>query len=99
MSDRCATILFGRLTHIDIPLYYQTLGEKYTQVYTNVLAIIVESALPFGILSFIFVILYGVHNTAQNLFIPILAQVKVRRTPDAPFISITLLIYDHSKSV
>ncbi|KAI0362156.1 hypothetical protein OH77DRAFT_25099 [Trametes cingulata] len=52
------------------------LGADHARVYTSVLAITIESALLYGIVSFIFVVLYGLQNTAENLFIPLLVQVE-----------------------
>ncbi|EMD34961.1 hypothetical protein CERSUDRAFT_116481 [Gelatoporia subvermispora B] len=53
-----------------------TLGRQYGQMYTGIAAMIVESALPYALVSFIFVVLYGLNNTAANLFIPLVSQVQ-----------------------
>jgi hypothetical protein len=53
------------------------IGSEHGQLYTSVTAIIVESALPNAIFSFIFLILYGMQNTAENLIITPLLQIQV----------------------
>ncbi|TFK55495.1 hypothetical protein OE88DRAFT_626895 [Heliocybe sulcata] len=53
-----------------------TLGNEYGETYTSIAAMVVESALPYALVSLVFVILYGMQNTAANLFIPLLAQVE-----------------------
>ncbi|KAG6817220.1 hypothetical protein H0H87_011578 [Tephrocybe sp. NHM501043] len=57
------------------------LGEEYAKPYAMIASIIVEAALPFAILSIILLALFGGHNTAQNLFVPLLVQVEVRKVP------------------
>ncbi|KAL7283431.1 hypothetical protein ACG7TL_002861 [Trametes sanguinea] len=52
------------------------LGREHAKAYTSLLAITVESAVLYGVISFVFIILYGIHNTAENLFIPLLVQVE-----------------------
>ncbi|KAF8076135.1 hypothetical protein FPV67DRAFT_1664435 [Lyophyllum atratum] len=52
------------------------LGDEYARPYTTIAAIVVEAALPFTILSIILLVLFGGHNTAQNLFVPLLVQVE-----------------------
>ncbi|KAI0362149.1 hypothetical protein OH77DRAFT_23803 [Trametes cingulata] len=39
-------------------------------------AIAVETALPYGLASFLFVVLYGLRNTGANLFVPLLVQLE-----------------------
>lgn len=39
---------------------------------------VLESALPYSTISIVFIILYGLQNTAADLFIPLLLQVAVR---------------------
>lgn len=55
----------------------QVLGEDYARVYTKIVSMSVESALPYALVSFIFIILYGIQNSAYVLFLPILVQVQV----------------------
>ncbi|KAI0309238.1 hypothetical protein OF83DRAFT_1179865 [Amylostereum chailletii] len=52
------------------------MGSHYGQMYASIASMLVESALPYGVFSFIFIILYGIQNTATNLFIPLLTQVE-----------------------
>ena len=54
-----------------------TLGSRHGETYTNIAAMILESATPYGIISFIFLVLYTTNNTAALLFIPLLVQVQV----------------------
>jgi hypothetical protein len=55
-----------------------TLPDDHAHVYTSIAAMIVESAAPYAILAFIFVVLYGIQNTAVMIFLPPLVQVEVR---------------------
>jgi uncharacterized membrane protein len=65
-------ILYHRRTMIDV------LGPEYGRTYAGLSAIVVESALPFTIISIILLGLFGNKNTAQNLFITLMVQVEVR---------------------
>jgi hypothetical protein len=65
-------IFYYRKTMVDI------LGPEYAKNYTGVSAIVIESALPFTIISIILLGLFGDKNTAQNLFIPLMVQFEVR---------------------
>ncbi|CCM06539.1 uncharacterized protein FIBRA_08813 [Fibroporia radiculosa] len=53
-----------------------TLGADHARTYSDIAAMIMECALPYGVISFIFIVLYGIQNTGENLFIPLLAQVQ-----------------------
>ena len=55
----------------------KALGSRHGETYTNIAAMILESAAPYGIISLIFLVLYTTHNTAALLFIPLLVQVQV----------------------
>ncbi|KAJ6503872.1 hypothetical protein C8R45DRAFT_924212 [Mycena sanguinolenta] len=61
-------ILFHRKTMIEV------MGPEYARNYTGIFAIVVESALPFAIISIILLGLFGDKNTAQNLFVPLMVQ-------------------------
>ncbi|KAJ7895460.1 hypothetical protein B0H14DRAFT_3853931 [Mycena olivaceomarginata] len=61
-------IFYYRKTMVDI------LGPEYAKNYTGISAIVIESALPFTIISIILLGLFGDKNTAQNLFIPLMVQ-------------------------
>ncbi|KAL0961269.1 hypothetical protein HGRIS_006232 [Hohenbuehelia grisea] len=50
------------------------LGDEHSKMYTGVAAIVIESALPFSILSIVLLALFGDQNIAQNLFVPLLVQ-------------------------
>ncbi|EMD39076.1 hypothetical protein CERSUDRAFT_47914, partial [Gelatoporia subvermispora B] len=54
----------------------QVLGPQHSRTYTSIAAMIVESALPYALVSFVFVVLYGLQDTAFNLFLPVLTQVE-----------------------
>ncbi|KAK0214243.1 hypothetical protein EDD85DRAFT_872857 [Armillaria nabsnona] len=47
-----------------------SLGRQYGTTYTGVAAMMIECAIPYALVSFIFIILYGLKNTASNLFVP-----------------------------
>ncbi|KZT01790.1 uncharacterized protein LAESUDRAFT_752496 [Laetiporus sulphureus 93-53] len=53
-----------------------TLNEQARTTYTSLEAIIVESAFPYGLVSFLFLILYGVRNIGANLFLSLLVQLE-----------------------
>lgn len=55
----------------------ELLGKEYADLYTNTAAIIIESALPFTIISVILLGLFGENDIAQNLFVPLLVQIEV----------------------
>ncbi|KAJ7716609.1 hypothetical protein B0H16DRAFT_1338877 [Mycena metata] len=63
-------ILYHRQTMVN------ALGPEYATNYTGVSAIVIESALPFTIISIVLLGLFGTKNIAQNLFIPLLVQVE-----------------------
>jgi len=63
-------ILYHRQTMVD------ALGPEYASNYAGVSAIVVESALPFTIISIILLGLFGDKNTAQNLFVPLMVQLE-----------------------
>ncbi|KAI0919677.1 hypothetical protein AcW1_003132 [Taiwanofungus camphoratus] len=53
-----------------------TLKPETKANYFSVETIIVESALPYGIASFIFLVLYGVRNIGANLFLSLIVQLE-----------------------
>lgn len=54
-----------------------TFTEDSRRNYTSMEALIVESALPYGLGSFIFVVMYGLHSTSANLFVSLIVQLEV----------------------
>ncbi|KAI0331106.1 hypothetical protein GY45DRAFT_1322808 [Cubamyces sp. BRFM 1775] len=68
-------LLIARLLYIRRKIV-SVLGLHYGRTYSSVVAMVLESALLYGLVSLVFIILYGLHNTAENLFIPLLAQVE-----------------------
>ncbi|KAF8960225.1 hypothetical protein BDZ97DRAFT_1834589 [Flammula alnicola] len=54
----------------------KVLGPHHGKAYTGIAAMMLETAAPYGIFSFIFIVLYAKKNTAANLFIPLLSQVE-----------------------
>jgi len=63
-------ILYHRRAMID------ALGPDYARNYTGISAIVIESALPFTIISIVLLGLFGSNNTAQNLFVALMVQVE-----------------------
>jgi len=53
-----------------------TLGSQYGETYGTVATMLLESATPYAIVSFIFLILYSTQNNAAALFVPLLVQVE-----------------------
>jgi hypothetical protein len=70
------SMLVTRLFHMRHKIV-KALGSRHGKTYTNIAAMILESATPYGIISFIFLVLYTTNNTAALLFIPLLVQVQV----------------------
>jgi hypothetical protein len=54
----------------------KALGARHGETYTSIATMILESATPYGIVSFIFLVLYAMQNTAALLFIPLYIQVQ-----------------------
>ena len=54
-----------------------TLGAQYGKTYTGIATMVLESALPYGLVSLIFIVLYSIQNIANLLFLPLLVQVQV----------------------
>ncbi|KAJ7220986.1 hypothetical protein C8J57DRAFT_1094976 [Mycena rebaudengoi] len=63
-------ILYHRKTIIEL------LGPAYARNYAGISAIVIESALPFTIISVILLGLFGSENTAQNLLISLMVQIE-----------------------
>jgi len=59
----------------------ESFGSEHAHLYTTMATMILESALPYGLISFVFIVLYGTNNTAAVLFIPLLVQVEVSHYP------------------
>lgn len=55
----------------------KALGSRHGRTYTSVVSMLLESAVPYGIISIIFLVLYTLQSTAALLFIPLLTQVQV----------------------
>ncbi|KAK0460192.1 uncharacterized protein EV420DRAFT_1268062 [Desarmillaria tabescens] len=54
----------------------QKLGPECEKLYTGIAAMLVECALPYALISFVFIILYGLRTTASNLFVPLMIMVE-----------------------
>ncbi|KAF8870731.1 hypothetical protein BD779DRAFT_1454904 [Infundibulicybe gibba] len=52
------------------------LGPEHAGMYTGAAAFVIESAMPFMIVSIILLALFGGNNTSQNLFVPLLVQIE-----------------------
>lgn len=63
-------ILYHRKTMVKV------LGAQYARNYAGISAIIIESAIPFTVISIVLLGLFGDSNTAQNLFIALMVQVE-----------------------
>jgi len=66
-------LLVGRLLYMRHKIS-KALGSQHGRTYTHVATMLLESAAPYGIISFIFIVLYGKNNIAANLFIPLWVQ-------------------------
>jgi hypothetical protein len=73
----CTALLIVRLLRTRRSIV-SALGPTHGQMYTGLVAILVESALPNSLVSLVFLILYAKQNTADHLIINLLLQVQVR---------------------
>ena len=71
-----STLLIARLLYMRKQVI-SAIGPEHARVYTNAATIIVESALPFALYSFVLVVLYGLQNYGEDLLIPLQVQVQV----------------------
>lgn len=55
-----------------------TIGPQYGRMYTSIATMVLESALPNALISFVFVVLYAIHNPAANILLPLQVQANVR---------------------
>ncbi|KAI3607057.1 hypothetical protein WG66_007935 [Moniliophthora roreri] len=53
-----------------------SMGKEEAKIYTGIAAIVVESALPFTIISIILLGLFGDEDVAQNLFVSLMVQIE-----------------------
>jgi len=56
----------------------RAMDRQHGRFYTNIVAMLLESAALYGVISLIFLVLYSIGNTAALLFLPLLVQVQVR---------------------
>ncbi|PPQ80602.1 hypothetical protein CVT25_001564 [Psilocybe cyanescens] len=54
----------------------KAMDRHHGKTYTNIVSMVLESAVIYGVISFIFLVLYTKGNTAALLFIPLLTQVQ-----------------------
>ncbi|KAG7085727.1 hypothetical protein E1B28_003270 [Marasmius oreades] len=52
------------------------MGAEAASIYTGVTAVVIESALPFTLISIILLGLFGDNNVAQNLFVSVMVQIE-----------------------
>lgn len=69
-------LLVARLLHMRRQIR-SAIGPEYGKMYSTAATILLESGLLYGLVSFIFVVLYGIENVAAILFIPLLSQLEV----------------------
>ncbi|KAJ7214428.1 hypothetical protein GGX14DRAFT_563243 [Mycena pura] len=66
-------LIAGRILHHRRTMI-KVLGPEYARSYAGIGAIVVESAIPFTIISIVLLGLFGDNNTAQNLLVPLMVQ-------------------------
>ncbi len=76
LSALLTVILVTRLMYMRHKIV-NNLGAHHGRMYSGIATMMIESGLPYGLVSFIFIVLYGIGNTAALLFIPLIAQVEV----------------------
>jgi hypothetical protein len=69
-------LLSGRLYYMHRQMS-DALGPQHGRTYTHIATMLVESAIPYAVISFIFIVLYAKKNTTANLFIPLWVQAAV----------------------
>ena len=70
------TLIAGKILYHRHQLI-KVMGAESASVYTGVAAIVIESALPFTLISIILLGLFGDNNIAQNLLVSLLVQIEV----------------------
>ena len=72
-------LLVGRLLYMSHNAR-RSLGDEHAATYISVAAMLVESATPYAATSLIFIITYARNSNVQNLVLPVLSQIMVRRS-------------------
>ena len=72
-------LLVGRLLYMSHNAR-RSLGDEHAATYISVAAMLVESATPYAVTSLIFIITYARNSNVQNLVLPVLSQIMVRRS-------------------
>lgn len=76
----CTILICSRIYYFS-RILAQEMERHDTEVYTNALAIIIESALPFSIFGFMFLVTYGMNSGVEMIFesFYVLFTVRLRR--------------------
>lgn len=53
------------------------LGSSHGKTYTGIAAMLVESAAPFAVFSFVLIVLYGMDNTVATVFVSVYVHIQV----------------------
>lgn len=80
-------LLVSRLLYMSWELR-RTFGADHAKVYVSIAAMILESGAPYAVVGLIFIITYARNSDVQDLALPVLSQVMVRRNPRASGYSI-----------
>lgn len=71
-------LLVSRLFYMSVKAR-RTIGGEHGRTYISIAAMLLESAAPYAIVGLIFIITYARNSNVQNLVLPVLSQIMVRR--------------------
>ncbi|KAI0749659.1 hypothetical protein C8Q80DRAFT_1101643 [Daedaleopsis nitida] len=67
-------LLVGRLLYMSEQAK-RTIGRDHAATYTSIVAMLVESAVPYAVAGLLFIITYARNSNVQNIMLPILSQI------------------------
>lgn len=76
-------LLVSRLFYMSVKAR-RTIGGEHGRTYISIAAMLLESAAPYAIVGLIFIITYARNSNVQNLVLPVLSQIMVRRASCSP---------------
>lgn len=76
-------LLVSRLFYMSVKAR-RTIGGEHGRTYISIAAMLLESAAPYAIVGLIFIITYARNSNVQNLVLPVLSQIMVRRPSFPP---------------
>ena len=71
-------LLVGRLFYMS-ERAKRAIGREHAATYSSIASMLLESAVPYAVTGLIFIITYARNSNVQNLVLPVLGQIMVRR--------------------